>query len=162
MNVKKLKKVKKINLKEHDVEGELLIDAIAPNQSLICVEDTDEVILSSTEYIIVDVNKLNELLSQKIITAKDLGYILIMSKTLKTELNATYNHTIPHTLETLSKLLDLAYANTSRLITKLCRKNIVHRYITADDTYYCINPYLSRRRKMISKELLKAFSTFKK
>lgn len=162
MEIKSIRKRKTISVKDYDETGALLIDAIEPGQTLTFSEDTDLVMISSQEYIIVDVEMLRKLRTDKIITDKDMGYIIAMSVSLKTELNATYNHTIPHTLETLSNLLGLAYENTSRLITRLSKKNIMHKYITADHTLYCINPFLSRRRKTISKELIEIFGKFKK
>ena len=162
--MKQIKKSVNLDLSNYvNIEtGEILLSELTDNKSIKIVENTNLVILDSKDYFITDTKVMTDLLNNKIISLKDLGYIMIMSKTLKTEFNATYNYNIPHTLETLSELIDLSYDNTSRLIKKLCNKNVMHKYITAYETLYCINPFLTRKRKSLSKDLLSIFSKFKK
>lgn len=162
--MKKVKTAINLDLSKYvDIEtGQPMLDLLDKDTSIKVLKDTDYVIIDSKDYFITDVEVLTALIRDKIITIKDLGYIMLMSQTLRTEYNATFNHTIPHTLETLSLLLDLSYVRTTMLINRLYKKNIMYRLNTTNETLYCMNPYLTRKRKTLSKELLQIFGKFGK
>lgn len=143
--------------------GEFLNEEL-PSGTTVTISSKNEDIVNVNydEYLMVDLEALRYLREHKIITQADKGKILDMAETLKTEYNAMYKHTIPHTLESISELIGNTYDYTTKFIKKLCKKNIVHRYVTADKVLYCLNPFLTRRRKTISKELLSVFGKFKK
>lgn len=143
--------------------GQLLLDELSTESSIKITEKTGNKFVESDNYIVVDVDSLKYLRQEKIISSKDVGHIMHMSETLKTVYNAMFmNNNVPHTLASLSEYLGMSYDTTTRYIKKLAKKNIVHKYITAYDTYYCLNPYLTRRRKTIDSELLSHFSKFKR
>lgn len=142
--------------------GELLVSELTDEISLKILKDTNLVLVDSKNYFIVDTEAMTTLLQEKIITKGDFAQIVVIAKTLKTEYNAAYNYNIPHTLTTLATLLELSYERTTSLVKKLCRKNIMHKYVAADITLYCLNPYLTRRRKHFDKDLLALFSKFYK
>jgi hypothetical protein len=140
--------------------GELISSELGKGTRITITQETPNVIVESDEYFIIDIEALTYLRQHGVIKIQDETRLLSMFMTLKTEYNATYNNTIPHTLETLSHLIGLSYDKTTVLVKRLCKSNIMHRYITATDTLYCINPYLGRRRKTISKELISLFNKF--
>jgi hypothetical protein len=142
--------------------GEFLAEELSTDISLKIVKDTNLAIVDSKDYFITDSTIINNLIKTKIISNADLVKLLQLATKLKTEYNAIYNHNIPHTLETIATLLDLNYIDTTRFVKKLCKKNIVHKYLTADNILYCLNPYLMRKRKHFDKDLLLLFSTFYK
>jgi len=146
-----------------DIEtGQPMLDLLDKDTSIKVLKDTDLVLIDSKDSFVTDVEVLTQLIKDKIINVKDIGYIMLMSRTLKTEHNATYNYTIPHTLESLSELLDLSYDRTTVLIKRLYNKNIMYKLVTVNDTLYCMNPYLTRKRKTLSKELVAIFNKFGK
>lgn len=165
MSVKNLTKTRNLDTDKYvNIEtGQVLGDDLPFGTTITITEPDDGLaVISSDEYIVVDASELKNLVDSKIITSNDMGKLLTMAMSLKTIYNALYKSTVPHTLETLSLLLDQNYDYTTKFIKKLCRKNVMHKYVTADDTLYCINPYLTRRRKTLSKDLLSRFSKFKK
>jgi hypothetical protein len=146
-----------------DIEtGQPMLDQLDKDTSIKVLKDSDLVVIDSKNFFITDVGVLTQLLQDKIISVTDVGYIMMMSQTLKTEHNATFNYSVPHTLESLSKLLDLSYERTTKLIRKLYSKNIMYKLTTVNATLYCMNPYLTRKRKTLSKELIAIFSQFDK
>lgn len=140
--------------------GEQLSSILDADTSIKVVKNSHLCVIDSKDYFITDTAVVTHLLNTKTITVSDLGYIMIISKTLKTEYNAAFNHTIPHTLESLTELFGLTYDRTRKLIKKFLSKNILHKYVTHNTTLYCVNPYLTRKRKTISKELISIFSNF--
>ena len=142
--------------------GELMLDILDEDTSIKVLKDTGLVLIDSKDYFITDVQVLTDLLENGILKPKDLGYIMVMSQTLRSEYNAIYKQAVPHTLESLSELLGISYDHTMRLVKGFCRKNIMYRLVTATDTVYCINPYLTRKRKTLSKELTTLFNKFGK
>lgn len=161
----KARKTKEINLGDYVnvTTGQMLVDELKPGDSIRFTEELDQERVDSINYITIDVDSLEFLQREKIITTKDIGYIVSLSKTLRTVLNAMCRgNNAPHTLTSLSEYLDISYDATARYIKKLSKKNIVHKYVTAHDTWYCLNPYLTRRRKYIDSTLLENFSKFRK
>lgn len=140
--------------------GELLVSELNKDTSIFIEKETDLMVIDSEEYFIADIKALNFLRDNKILTGREILHLMVISTTLKTVYNAAFNHTVPHTLETLSTLLCINYENTSRLVKKLQEKNVLYRLVTAYNTYYCVNPYLTRRRKTVSKELDPIFNKF--
>lgn len=165
MSVKNLTRTRNLDTDKYvNIEtGQILGDDLPVGTTITITEPDDgTAVISSDEYIVVDASELKILVDEKIITQNDMGKLLTMAMSLKTIYNALYKSTVPHTLETLALLLNQSYDYTTKFVKKLCRKNIMHKYVTADDTLYCINPYLTRRRKTLSKDLLSRFSKFKK
>lgn len=142
--------------------GELMLDILDEDTSIKVLKDTHLVLMDSKNFFVTDVDVLSDLLAQKILKAADLGYIMMLSQTLRSEYNAIYQQTVPHTLESMAELLGLSYNRTTRLVKSYCSKNVMYRLMTATETVYCINPYLTRRRKTLSKELVALFNKFGK
>lgn len=162
--MKAIKKTINLDLSKYaNVEtGELMLDELDKDTSIKVLKDTHLVVIDSKNYFVVDIEVLTNLLAEKILKAADLGYIMMLSQTLRSDYNAIYQQTIPHTLESMSELLDLSYDRTARLVKSYCRKNVMYRLVTATETVYCINPYLTRRRKTLSRELVALFNKFGK
>lgn len=162
--MKAIKKTINLDLSKYaNVEtGELMLDELDKDTSIKVLKDTHLVVIDSKNYFVVDIEVLTSLLAEKVLKAADLGYIMMLSQTLRSDYNAIYQQTIPHTLESMSELLDLSYDRTARLVKSYCRKNVMYRLVTATETVYCINPYLTRRRKTLSRELVALFNKFGK
>lgn len=162
--MKTIKKTINLDLSKYaNIEtGELMLDILDEDTSIKVLKDTNLVLMDSKNFFVTDVDVLSGLLAEKILKPADLGYIMMLSQTLRSEYNAIYQQTVPHTLESMSELLGLSYDRTARLVKSYCRKNVMYRLMTATQTVYCINPYLTRRRKTLSKELVAIFNKFGK
>jgi len=163
-HMKSIKRTINLDLSKYaNVEtGELMLDELDKDTSIKVLKDTNLVVLDSKNYFVVDIEVLTNLLAEKVLKPADLGYIMMLSQTLRSEYNAIYQQTIPHTLESMAELLGLSYNRTTRLVKSYCSKNVMYRLMTATETVYCINPYLTRRRKTLSKELVALFNKFGK
>lgn len=140
--------------------GETLISELKNSKSTLLVQDDTELYtVNSEEYVIIDSKALEYIISN--LSNSDTTKTITLTNTLKTDYNIIYNHTTPHTLESLSELLDITKDNVTKLVKRLNKLSILAYVVsTKDGRYqkcYMMNPSFARKRKTFNKELLTFF-----
>lgn len=157
MKVKSVLKNKKLDVENYvNIEtGETLLQ----EKSIITTkEKTNLVTISSNEYVVLDSQALKYCIANKLVSNKDLKYVIMLADTLKTEYNAIYKpNNTPHSIESLESLLGLCYNEVSKLLLRLRKKNILYLLIRSHDKVYLMNPYLARKRKTFNEEVVDIF-----
>lgn len=125
---------------------------------------TNEVMVYSDDYVIIDADAISFL--RQHLNRSELGSIGIMSADLKTPLNIIYNNNVPHTNETLQKLLGIASNSTfSLLVRKLMKLGVLYQIkgniMGKIRVIYMMNPFLARKRKILDEKVTKLFINFK-
>ena len=120
-------------------------------------EATNEFSLSSKNYSMIDNENMLRLM--QMLSSSDLGNVLKISLTTKTLYNAVYNNNIPHTNKTLQKYLEFRsesqyYSLIKRLINIGVLYKVTGLFGNEVQTVYIMNPYLCRKRKTFSNEIL--------
>lgn len=158
-NIKRNRKID-INTYVNTDTGETLISELKNSKSTLLVQDDTELyVADSKEYVVIDSKALEYIISN--LSNSDTTKTLTLANTLKTDYNIIYNHTRPHTLDTLAELLDITKDNVTKLVKRLNKLSILAYVVsTKDGQYqkcYLMNPSLARKRKSLNKELLEIF-----
>lgn len=167
MKTKKVKEVLELNptLYANIETGELLSDQ-EPGVSIKVTRDSDLVEIHYKEYILINSETLDFITDNKILGTADIGHLLKLADTVKTEYNALFkgNNTV-HSVESLSKLLDMSYDRTRLFLDRLIKKGILYKFSGYRDDQpfkaYLMNPYVARKRKNVKKECVNLFQQFK-
>jgi len=167
-----MKKVKPIKINKsidlsHVVNietGEFLIDEIGQKQTLNIKEKTNNSLLKSDNYVILDTESMLYLSNK--INKSDLGSIMAMSILVKTTYNILYHNNIPYCNTTLQEYLNIkSKSNYFKLIKRLIELNII--YPTSVNirgkikTGYMMNPFLCRKRFKFDESIFEIFKDFK-
>ncbi len=151
--------------KYHDSEtGEVLTSVLEPGTSIRVHKSTDLVSISSDNYAVIDSDALQVMM--QLLNNSDLANVMKMAVITKTPMNVIYNNTVPHTNETLQKYLQVkSEAMYISLIKRLMKAGILYQLkgLIYGEVRVCylLNPFISRKRKTIDKELTNIFSEFK-
>ena len=138
--------------------GETMLSEYSGNGTTIkVIEPTNEFSLSSKNYSMIDNENMLRLM--QMLSATDLGNVLKISLTTKTLYNAVYNNNIPHTNKSLRKYLEFRsesqyYSLIKRLISIGVLYKITGLFGNEVKSVYIMNPYLCRKRKTFSNEIL--------
>ncbi|MFA5037066.1 MAG: hypothetical protein WC479_07820 [Candidatus Izemoplasmatales bacterium] len=132
--------------------------------SLLSTKDTNSYVIKSDDYTIIDSSAINFL--KMYLNRSELGSIGIMSADLQTPLNLVFNNNVPHTNETLQKVLGIASNSTfTLLIKKLMRLGVLYQIkgniMGSVRVIYMMNPFLARKRKQIDEKVVNIFIEFK-
>ena len=164
--VRKITRSRRIDLsKYHNSEtGEVLNSELKKGTSITVKEQTNLVTLHSDNYAVIESQAM--LIMTQILNNSDLANVMKMSIITKTPLNVVYNNNVPHTNETLQKYLELkSESRYIQLIRRLMKAGILYQIkgLIYGEVRVCylLNPFISRKRKTIDRELTEIFSEFK-
>lgn len=156
-----------VDLKDYvnDNTGETLLSELTNNKSKLYVEqDLNKFTIQHDNYVIIDSEAITYLI--KNLSFGDCTKTLALSKTLKTELNVAYDdNNYPHTLDTLSRYLNISKDEVTKLVKRLYKKSVFGKFsVYINDTehvYYIMNPHIASKRKVFCNTLLKFFPELK-
>ena len=164
MRIKEIKSRKKIDVAEYVslTTGEQLLSKFH-GSTVFVSEKTDLVSIDNDNYAVFDTDIMLHL--SQYFNKSELGSIYLLSIDLKTELNLIYNHSIPHTNESLMKKLDISSSSTfTSLIKKLIKHKVICRFkgkvLNQKRFIYSMNPFLARKRKTLHKDVVEIFKEF--
>ena len=135
----------------HPETGEILEDGVYSK-----TEKTDLIEISYNDYSIVSTDAVK--LLSKIINDQDLGRIMKMSATTKTELNVLYNHTMPHSNVSLQSYLEVKSKSTFHIfLNKMIKIGVLYKMKGnihgAVRVIYMMNPHITRKRRTFDSEI---------
>lgn len=141
--------------------GEMLDSELKSKNSKITItEETDLVAINSDDYVGLDTKATMYLIQE--LSSSDVTKVLQLSLTLKTDMNVSYNNKIPHTLNTLSKLLNISKDEVTKLVKRLYKKGIFGKFMVykegRDHTLYIMNPFLAKKRVTFDNKCLELFT----
>lgn len=140
--------------------GELL-SSEQPDITSHNVIDHNFFIVSSKEYVIIDMDALRYV--ESILTNTEMSYVRQLFDMCKGDYNALYDKAENlHTRDTLMTELKVARTTFSRLMTQLHKNSIIAYhdvYLTRNRRvkYILLNPTLARRTKRVAAECKKLF-----
>ena len=117
--------------------------------------DTGLITFTTENFMTVDGDAWEYILT--VINEVDSCRVIRMGNMLKTEHNIVFNHTKPHTKETLSRFLGIDERSFRRLVNRLVKNNIMAYCVCAPSGFeykvYMLNPTLVKKRKTFDKSL---------
>jgi|LakMenEpi03Aug12_release.lakeMendotaPanAssembly.Ray.scaffolds.fasta_scaffold264748_2 hypothetical protein len=139
--------------------GEILEQS--PSSSFYIEETKDAFVVSSKNYVSITPEAIEYLTIHCKNT--DIAKILMISATTRTDFSVAFHtNNKPHSIETLSKYLNLNERELYRLINRLTKQNILAYAVCAPSGYLqkiiMLNPYIARRRTQFADELNVIFS----
>lgn len=129
------------------------------------VESTEKSVVTYDNYAVISSEAVEAL--QSVLNDSDLGKVMKMSLTIKTDLSILFNENIPHTNKTLQHYLKIkSEAMYIGLIKRLMRVGVLYQIkglIWGEvRVIYMINPYICRKRKVFENRVLEVFRKFEK
>jgi hypothetical protein len=165
MSIKKVQPKSNIDtsLYVNSETGEALGDELL-GKTVEVSDKASHVIIHSHEYTIVDSKAMSFL--REHLNRSELGSIGIMTEDLKTSLNIIYNNNVPHTNESLQRILRIASNSTfNLLIRKLMKLGVLYQIkgniMGKIRVIYMMNPFLARKRKQLDINVIDIFKEFK-
>lgn len=147
--------------------GESLASEMASNEkgTMISVKENTELVMleKPTDFAFINTETLAKVIS--LLNNADLGHVIKMIPLTKTEWNMLYNHSVPHTNNSLQSYLEIK-SNKSfhELIKRLIKVGVLYQIKGningAVRVVYIMNPHLSNKRKTFHVKLLKIFKDF--
>lgn len=140
--------------------GELMASEFGTATS-INVRDDNKVIISSTDYVIIDSNALNYIRSK--FNDSDMAKILDLCNMPRGSHNLLYDKIEGqfHTKKTLSETMDFSRNTFNAFMNKLHRKSIIYYLVGYEGrnkvSHIMLNPTLARKSKTFDKECVSAF-----
>ena len=127
------------------------------------VESTEKSVVTYDNYAVISSEAVEAL--QSVLNDSDLGKVMKMSLTIKTDLSILFNENIPHTNKTLQYYLKIkSEAMYIGLIKRLMRAGVLYQIkglIWGEvRVIYMINPYICRKRKTFENRVLEVFRKF--
>lgn len=126
--------------------------------------DTGLITFTTENFMTVDGDAWEYILT--LVNEVDACRVIRMGNMLKTEHNIVFNHTKPHTKETLSNFLGIDERSFRRLVNRLVKNNIMAHCICPPSGYtqkvYMINPTLVKKRKTFDKSTMVFFNDLSK
>jgi hypothetical protein len=127
------------------------------------VESTEKSVVTYDNYAVISSEAVDVL--QSVLNDSDLGKVMKMSLTIKTDLSILFNENIPHTNKTLQQYLKIkSEAMYIGLIKRLMRAGVLYQIkglIWGEvRVIYMINPYICRKRKIFGNRVLEVFRKF--
>ena len=158
-NVKITKRVDNIEAFVNSETGETFL-LENPNSTVTIAEDSDYVVHKSKNFVVIESNALEYVISKTSNT--DYKKFTRMANWLKGDFNIVFNNNIPHTLETLSKALDLSKDETTKTINRLIDVGLAAYTVCNPSGFgkqklYMLNPTVVRKRSRIHKEIYSFF-----
>lgn len=144
--------------------GELLSSELGNTKTMVTKEKNGMMSIHSENYAVIDSDAL--MVMANMLNNSDLANVIKMAIVTKTEWNVLYNHTSPHSKESLKEYLQIkSEAMYIQLIKRLMQAGILYRIEGkihgSMRKCYLLNPFISRKRKIFSVELAEIFSEFK-
>lgn len=150
----------------HIDTGEMLICEDNAGLKIKNTQDSGYVTIKSSDFYSGDSVCIKYL--SLVLTTSDLGYLLKLLLTPKTDYNILYhNNNIPHTNETLQKYLGFKSASMySKFMNKLIKEGVLRKdkdiVNGKNRTTYVMNPFAGRKRKMFKELIFVGFDNFEK
>lgn len=143
--------------------GEMLMSEIqGKGVSITANEETTLFTIYREDYAVISTETILKL--KNILPTNILGYLLQMIPLTRTDLNIIYNHSVPHTNESLQKYLNVSNMTFFNAIKKLTNAGVLYQMKGningAIRVIYIINPFISAKRKTFDKQLLNVFKSF--
>ena len=131
-------------------------------ETTVNIKDENLVIVSSSEYVIIDSHALQYILSN--FSHVDYGRILKMADMTNGTFNILYmDRKVPHTDISLMEELKYTRNKYADFMKRLYKKSVISYIYTMIDgkecKYIMLNPNLARKRKTIDKTCLAYFDT---
>ncbi len=160
------KKVKLDTDKYVNIDTGETLESEHPNLTSANIKDTDNVVISSKEYFIID-SRANEYIKENFNHA-ERGRIYDMSDMVQGCYNILHkkDRKTPHTKDTLMSDLDYTRNMFAKFMEKLYKKSIIYYLKGYKDgkecVYIMLNPYMSRKSKVFSKDCTSVFKDISK
>lgn len=130
--------------------------------SQVVYEETNLVEVSSKDYMIISSEAISYLFT--VLTSTEHQRFSKIQPLTKTAFNVIFNGQYPHNSKTLKEYLGMNTKQFERFIRKLTNKGILYVIKGYSPTTrrvqntYMVNPFISRKRKTIDKELCSIFA----
>lgn len=165
--MKNIKQSKNLDLTKYaNIEtGELMVSELEAGTTVTVASSTKLVEIHSDEFMIIDSAALQHIRANKILGPTDIGHVLKLSDTLKTDYNALFklNNRV-HTVESIAALLELSYEKARVLTARLVKKGILYKFSGYRDDQpfkaFLMNPFIARKRKTMHTECTSLFQQF--
>ena len=141
--------------------GETLESELGDNGTAFATEATNTFNINSRDFVSFDTKAFHYLMS--VLNKPDVSRVFHMSTMVHGDCAVLYhtnNH--PHTSETLYTVLDMSHDEFYKMVQRLVDANILAYCICAPiqrrQKVYMLNPYIARKKKVLSCELQTFFS----
>lgn len=155
-----------LSLYFNEETGESLASELVGNGMKVSVrEETDTVTIDKGDnFGFINYDTLAKV--SQILNASDLGHVLRMFPLTKTDMNMVYNHSVPHSNETLQSYLEISNRNKFyELMKRLIKAGVLYQIKGningAVRVVYIMNPFLANKRRTFNSTLVKLFKDFK-
>ena len=150
--------------KYYDEDGVVMDSNFKPGTKVTVTEPTELVVVKYDNYAVIETEALH--MMAQLLNNSDLANVIKMSVTTKTPLNLIYNNNIPHTNETLQRYLQVkSESKYMQLMKRLMKvgilyqiKGLIHGEVRV---CYMLNPFISKKRNTVDKDIINIFSEFK-
>lgn len=141
--------------------GETLDSEMKNDGAAYTKEPTGKFSIKSDNYVSFDSGAIEYLLNA--LNKPDVSRVFYMSKMLHGECSVLYQkNNRPHTSETLYTVLDMSHDEFYKMVKRLIKAGVLAYCVCAPSGYiekvYMLNPYIARKKRVLSCEILTFFS----